>query len=434
MLISLALAILPAAAVDIFINAGAQETYMDSLGNIWEPDFYYTSGRSYRTNPVVPIEGTGDDELYLTGRYSHPADPPMVYDIPLGEGRYRVMMHFTDTYTPTSQPNKRVFNVLMEGMVAFQDVDIVKEAGGPKTALQKSVTTYVNDGSLTIEFQSIIQNAALTAIEIHAVQEKLTPIFINAGGADFVDSFGNEWKADSGYYDSGRAFARNQLISGTNKQQLYQSQRYLKKANVMTYEIPVPGPGTYDVYFHFCELSRKLNASGQRVFNVKADGSAIFRDIDVFDEVGGTFKPLVKKASIETPDSVLKIEFERNIRNPFLSGIEVHSVVQASPPGLPIGPSMQPTAAPTALFQPKRINCGGGPNFTDTRGNEWVSDTVNEYFNTGLTFSKPVPIEGTSDDLLYQSERWDVFNGPSMTYEIPVPNGKSWAYIFMFTP
>lgn len=428
----LALSIFPVAAVDIFINAGAQETYTDSLGHIWEPDYYYISGRSFRTNPAVSIGGTEDDELYLSGRYSHPADPPMVYDIPLQEGRYRVIMHFTDTYKPTSEPNKRVFNVLMEGMVAFQELDIVKEAGGPNKALQKSVTAVVNDGSLTIEFQSRKQNAALSAIEIHAVQESLLPIFLTAGGADFIDSFGNEWKADTGYYDNGRAFSRARRIKGTNKEQLYQSQRYSKKANAMTYEIPVPGAGRYDVYFHFCELNRKVKTPGKRVFNVNVDGSTIFRDVDVFAETGGAFRPLVKKTTVETTNSVLKIEFVRNIRNPILSGIEVHSVVHASPPGLPITPSMQPNATPTVFFEPIRINCGGGPNFTDAQGNEWESDSVSNYFNTGLTFSKPVPVENTDDDLLYQSERWDVFNGPSMTYEIPVPNGKSWtSYLYV---
>lgn len=425
--LSLALtSVLPVAdAFDKFINAGAQETYIDSLGNEWEPDAYYTFGRSYKTWPSVPIAATEEDELYLTGRYTDPADPPMVYDIPLQEGRYRVIMHFTDTYGPTSEPNKRIFNVFVESKIAFPDVDIVKEAGGPRTALQKSMTTYVDDGSLTIEFESKVQNAALSAIEIHSVQENLTPLFINAGGDDFVDSYGNEWKSDAGYYNIGRAFTRNELIIGTSKQQLYQSQRYLRerKRNIMRYEVPVLSPGTYDVYFHFCDTSQKINGAGQRLFNVRAEGIILFRDLDVFDEAGGIFMPLVKKATIEVADSMLTIDFERNVRNPLISGLEVHRVVQASPPGFLTAPSMQPTFEPDT-FEPIRINCGGSPNYTDTRGNEWVSDEVVECYNTGLTFSKPVPIEGTEDDLIYQSERWDVFNGPPMTYDIPVPNGK----------
>ena len=408
-------------AFDKFINVGSQEPYIDSLGNEWEPDAYYTSGTSYTTRPIVPIAATEEDELYLTGRYADPTDPPMFYDIPLQEGRYRVIMHFTDTYGPTSEPNKRIFNVLMQSKVAFQDVDIVKEAGGPRTALQKSMTTYVNDGSLKIEFESKLQNAALTAIEIHSVPANLSPLFINAGGDAFVDSFGNEWKSDVGYYNTGRAFKRNQLISGTNKQQLYQSQRYLnkRKRKILRYEIPVSSPGTYDVYFHFCDTSRKLNGAGQRVFNVKAEGMVLFRDLDVFGEAGGTFRPLVKKATIEVADSTLTIDFERNVRNPLISGLEVHPVVHASP-------TFDPELFESASFEPIRINCGGGPNYIDTRGNEWISDKVMKYYNTGLTFSKlpPAQIEGTEDDLIYQSERWDVFNGPSLTYEIPVPNGK----------
>ena len=49
------------------------------------------------------------------------------------------------------EDGKRVFDVLVEGAVVFQDVDIYKEAG-PFTALAKTDYASVNDGFLTIEF------------------------------------------------------------------------------------------------------------------------------------------------------------------------------------------------------------------------------------------------------------------------------------------
>ena len=63
-----------------------------------------------------------------------------------------------------------------------------------------------------------------------------------------------------------------------------------------------------------------------------------------------------------------------------------------------------------------RINAGG-PSFTF--GNEdWISD---QYFNGGLTFSSNSPIAGTTNDALYQTERYA--DTGTMTYGIPLSDG-----------
>ncbi len=59
------------------------------------------------------------------------------------------------------------------------------------------------------------------------------------------------------------------------------------------------------------------------------------------------------------------------------------------------------------------INCGGP---TLTFGNVWQADN---YFVNGNIFSTNTPISGTSNDALYQSERW----GGNLSYNIPVSNG-----------
>ena len=330
-------------------------------------------------------------------------------------------MHFTDTYGPTLGPNLRVFNVLVEGQIAFENLDIVVEAGGGSIALQKSVTASVTDGVLTIEFEHNIQNPAVSAIEVHSLVKDPTPIFINAGGSSFVDSFGNEWVADTDYHIGGHSFVRSVPISGTSMDELYQSQRYAKPGDPsMKYEIPLK-EGMYDVYFHFCDMYRKVNAPGQRVFSVWAEGSLLLEDLDVFSETGDLYTALVKKETIFVADGGLTLEFERKKQNPMISAIEIHSAVHASPPGVFSTPTpsypLQTAAGSSLSFEPIFIN----------------SNT--DFVNTGLTFVKPVPINGTEDDTLYQSERWDVFNGPSMIYDIPVPNGVydvflHWAAIF----
>ncbi|HYE22809.1 MAG TPA: malectin domain-containing carbohydrate-binding protein, partial [Verrucomicrobiae bacterium] len=77
---------------------------------------------------------------------------------------------------------------------------------------------------------------------------------------------------------------------------------------------------------------------------------------------------------------------------------------------------MDPTiSSPTTI----RINTGGS-SFIDPSGNSWSSDT---YYNTGNTFSISNPIANTTNDTLYQSERWDPNPAPELTYTIQVPNG-----------
>jgi ribosomal protein L35AE/L33A len=67
-------------------------------------------------------------------------------------------------------------------------------------------------------------------------------------------------------------------------------------------------------------------------------------------------------------------------------------------------------------FQTLRFNAGG-PKFTDSNGISWSTDT--KYATGGSTYGKTVPIDGTIDDVLYQTYRYGKFS-----YRIPIRNGK----------
>ncbi|MEK7954408.1 malectin domain-containing carbohydrate-binding protein [Luteolibacter soli] len=70
-----------------------------------------------------------------------------------------------------------------------------------------------------------------------------------------------------------------------------------------------------------------------------------------------------------------------------------------------------------------RVNAGGG-QFTDVLGNVWAEDVG--FFNTGSTApNNTIPISGTDDDSLYQSERFDTSPaGADLEFSTVVPNGK----------
>jgi Tol biopolymer transport system component len=65
----------------------------------------------------------------------------------------------------------------------------------------------------------------------------------------------------------------------------------------------------------------------------------------------------------------------------------------------------------------------GGPGAWDSKGHFWQSDRG---FRGGSVSVFPRPIANTTDDLLYQTERWDQTAAPEMQYNISVPSGTYW--------
>jgi hypothetical protein len=80
-------------------------------------------------------------------------------------GNYRVNLYFADTYTGTQKVGARVFDVLIEGSLRCDNLDIFAEAGG-FTALTKTADVSVTDGVLNIEFRHVVENPKINAIEV----------------------------------------------------------------------------------------------------------------------------------------------------------------------------------------------------------------------------------------------------------------------------
>jgi len=66
-----------------------------------------------------------------------------------------------------------------------------------------------------------------------------------------------------------------------------------------------------------------------------------------------------------------------------------------------------------------RINAGGGA-YIDSFGREWSADTGS---NTGNVGSSSNSITGSSEDALFQSQRWDSGGAPELEYSIDADNG-----------
>ena len=134
--------------------------------NSWGPDRYYSGGR-YHPVPRNVI-GTEDPELYNTERFGN-----FNYTIPVAQGSYTAILHFSEAYFGPSNYGKggsggRVFDVYLNGVVLLKNFDIFKEAGGENRALKKEFRGLRPNalGKLVFTFQPIRNYPCVNAIEI----------------------------------------------------------------------------------------------------------------------------------------------------------------------------------------------------------------------------------------------------------------------------
>ncbi|MCC6314705.1 MAG: thrombospondin type 3 repeat-containing protein [Thermomicrobiales bacterium] len=139
----------------------------------WERDRDYRGGEAQMPPATTAVAGTDDDRLYLTQRVGSDKDHngAFLYAIPVpDDGVYRVRLHFVETYWGAEgggkgKAGKRIFDVDAEGMEALVDFDIYDEVG-TMTAVVKTFDVEVTDGTLEIEFKSVVDRPVVSAIEV----------------------------------------------------------------------------------------------------------------------------------------------------------------------------------------------------------------------------------------------------------------------------
>jgi len=155
----------PAAApaqTAIRINCGGV-AYTDAKTQVWQADKGYVGGLV--SSIAATVASTTDQKLYQNGRYTSNLTTPLVYSFPVAAGSYHVNLYFAETFGGAQKIGGRVFNVKMQGNAVFQNLDIYA-AVGANTALVKGANIIVTDGTATIEFDSLVNNAKVNAIEI----------------------------------------------------------------------------------------------------------------------------------------------------------------------------------------------------------------------------------------------------------------------------
>jgi hypothetical protein len=154
----------------IYINTGSDTPILDpNTGITWEADNFFNTGKTSTTKEATQeIRNTNFDELYRTERWDEYSYPNLKYDIPLDDGRFRVVLHFAEIWKGTQSANYRVFNVYIEDVLEIENLDIYDRVG-KYAAFSEEFILDISDGDLSIMLEHVIENPKISGIEIHSV-------------------------------------------------------------------------------------------------------------------------------------------------------------------------------------------------------------------------------------------------------------------------
>ncbi len=305
--------------------------FTDRQGHAWEPDAYYSGGRSVALNSQLTIEGLPDPNLPKTMR-----EGAFRYEIPLRPGTYELHLYFAET-----NPNKlkgsegdevRTFQVRVNGDTLLDLFDVMAEAGAPNR-LQVRVFKDIGpakDGKLHLEVVGQTGAPILNGIEIlSSVPGRIRPVRIVAHKSPVTDAYGHVWAADE-FVVGGHLVERSTSVLNVRQRNLYDGERFGNFA----YRLPV-ARGKYRLTMHFAETyfgSGIANSppfrDGARVFNVFANGVAILRDFDIGAAAGGANRGIEKSFENLEPNAqgLIVLEFSPLRNYACVNAIELEEI------------------------------------------------------------------------------------------------------------
>jgi len=253
---------------------------------------------------------------------------------------------------------------------------------------------------------------------------------VNSGGLEYLDSTNALWWADQPYTPTlttwgwvpapaNTVFATSQAINNTTDPVLYQTERWWPGNGGYRAEV---ANGFYRVQLKFAEIY-PWAARDTRVFDVAIEGYRLVQNLDVV-RAANPFTAHDVQLDVAVNDGLLSIDLLARVGNPAIKAVAVYPLAACggATPHTPTPTATATTVVPVATVA-YRVNAGGGA-YVDGAGNAWSADqayTAGGWgYAGGFGNSVPSAINGSSDDALYQSERW--WNGAGV-YKFTVPNG-----------
>ncbi len=161
-------------------------------------DSYFDTGTPTSTGTAVATNGVSSPapmSVYQSQRYGN-----FTYTLPylLPNRSYKVRLHFAEIYWTAA--GQRIFNVLLNGAPVLNNFDIYATAGGNfKANIQEFNAVTTAAGTLAVQLVTVVDNAALNAIELIANPTNSAP----AAPTNLTATVGNalvslSWAAPAG--------------------------------------------------------------------------------------------------------------------------------------------------------------------------------------------------------------------------------------------
>ncbi|GLQ12134.1 beta-galactosidase [Devosia yakushimensis] len=153
-------------ATEVRIDCGALVAAAAQSGRFGSDSFFDGGRAGTTTKPAdygrarvtAPIANTADPEVAATFREGH-----FRYSIPVSEGRHEITLTFLE---PLAGRGERRFDVLVNGKLALESIDIAAEANGKMVVVKRTVSATARNGKLDLHFRPLQGDAIVNAIEV----------------------------------------------------------------------------------------------------------------------------------------------------------------------------------------------------------------------------------------------------------------------------
>jgi Malectin domain/F5/8 type C domain/Glycosyl hydrolases family 2, TIM barrel domain len=353
------------AAGNVQINAGGAAV------SPFIADANYAGGATATSTNTIDTSGATNpapQSVYQSNRYGN-----FTYTIPnLGAGAgYNVRLHFAETYWTAS--GQRTFNVSINTQQVLSKFDIIAAAGAAnKAVVEQFPATADSNGSITIQFTTVVDNAQVNGIEVLPVNA--SSLQINAGGSA-VSPFVADMDFSSGSASSSGNTINTSGVTNAAPAAVYQTNRV---GPSFSYVIPnLAASASYTVRLHFAETY--WTATGKRVFNVSINGSQVLTSFDIYAAANNQINTaVVKQFSVTSSSSgSITIQFTAVTDQAEVSGLEIiSSGAVSTPTSTPV--TATPTPNSTNWNTVWNDNFSGSAGTSPTPAN-WIVDTGTSY-------------------------------------------------------
>lgn len=133
----------------------------------WSAEYGATDGSTVAFD--FDIVGTTDDALFQSVRFG----PSFSYSVELPNGAYEVVVR---AFEPEKDAvGERVFDVLIEGQTSLDDLDLFAVAGRRSAYVSPPLPVTVTDGVLDVQFDGVVAQALVSALEVRSVAVLSSP-------------------------------------------------------------------------------------------------------------------------------------------------------------------------------------------------------------------------------------------------------------------